>query len=219
MTRERATEVVLRPRVSIGSTSRRTTRQSGGEGLRGCPVTVVVWWWVGPRDPTVQNVIRPFRPRPVPLLMSAGRVDEPTGWYSGKCGTAGRRVHRIRLDRKRRIGERARGWGSPLRTASATLRGERPHREQAEKDHQGDPGTVTVKRDDSLALPDQGSASPDERDGKVVPCSPERHRRASSRAGHRVEGRQEEIRPWTDGRPGRRLILGAPGRSDGTEER
>jgi hypothetical protein len=182
-------------------------------------VTVVVWWWVGPRDPTVQNVIRPFRPRPVPLLMSAGRVDEPTGWYSSKCGTAGRRVHRVRLDRKRRIGERARGWRSPLRTAAATLRGERPHREQAEKDHQGDPGTVTVKRDDSLALPDQGSASPDERDGKVVP----------SRPSGTVEHLPEPVTVWKavrkksahglmDG-----LAVGSswehPGRSDGTEER
>ncbi len=42
-------------------------------------------------------------------------------------------------------------------TPAASLRGERPHREQAEKDHQGDRGTMAVERVHSLASPGKGT--------------------------------------------------------------
>jgi len=44
-----------------------------------------------------------------------------------------------------------------LLTPAASLRGERPHREQAEKDHQGDRGTMAVERVHSLASPGKGT--------------------------------------------------------------
>jgi hypothetical protein len=44
-----------------------------------------------------------------------------------------------------------------LLTPAASLRGEHPHREQAEKDHQGDRGTVAVERVYSLASPSKGT--------------------------------------------------------------
>jgi hypothetical protein len=40
-----------------------------------------------------------------------------------------------------------------MRTPAAALRGKRPHREQAEENYQGNPGTVTVKRAPSLMGP------------------------------------------------------------------
>ena len=42
-------------------------------------------------------------------------------------------------------------------TPAASLSRERPHREQAEKNHQGDPGTVTVERVHSLASLGRGT--------------------------------------------------------------
>jgi hypothetical protein len=42
-------------------------------------------------------------------------------------------------------------------TPAASLRGERPHREEAKKDHQGDRGTVAVERVHSLASPGKGT--------------------------------------------------------------
>ena len=49
------------------------------------------------------------------------------------------------------VGERVgRGRGPRPGPAAAALRGEHPQREQGEEDQQGDRGTVTVKRGDSL---------------------------------------------------------------------
>jgi hypothetical protein len=44
-----------------------------------------------------------------------------------------------------------------LLTPAASLRGERPYREKAKKDHQGDRGTVAVERVHSLASPGKGT--------------------------------------------------------------
>jgi hypothetical protein len=115
--------------------------------------TSVARRWVGARDTTVCDVLRPFRPRPVPLLVSARRVGQPTRSDPGECA-ARRDIAGIRdSTRKSRIGERPRGRRTPWLTPPAALRGKRPYGEQAEEDDEGNRGTVAVERGCSLASP------------------------------------------------------------------
>ena len=110
--------------------------------------------WVDARYTAVHHVFRPLRPRPISLLMSARGVDQPTRSDPGEGGLGGPFVGGIRCSTwKSGVGKRARGRGTPVRTPAAALRGERPHREQAEENYQGNPGTVTVKRAPSLMGP------------------------------------------------------------------
>ena len=158
-------------------------RQEHGHGdLRGCLATSVARRRVGARDTTVEHVLGPFRPRPVPLLMAARGVGQPTGSDPGESDLAGRSVDGIRyLTRKSWVGERPRGRRSPLMTPAASLRGERPYREEAEEDHEGNGGTVAVERADSLASPGEGPARP--RDARAFQRALEWiGRRTSSRA-------------------------------------
>ena len=110
-------------------------------------MTRVASRWVGARDTIVENVVRPFRPRPVPLLMAARGVGQPAGSDPGEGGSSVRSVDDVGCStRKSGVGQRARGWRAPLPTPVASLRRERSNREQAEKYQQGDRGTVAVKR-------------------------------------------------------------------------
>ncbi len=84
-------------------------------GLRGRLATNASRRRVAARDTTVCNVLRPFGPRPVPALMSARRVGQPTGSDPGECDPgewdpAGRCVAGTRcVIWKSGVGERADG--------------------------------------------------------------------------------------------------------------
>jgi len=101
------------PRVvgsGLGSRGSSRALVPGGRGLRGRLAAGVAWRWVGAGDTTVSHVLRPFRPRPVPLLMSAAGVGEPAGRDACECDLAGRPVDSIRsLAWRSGGGERAGG--------------------------------------------------------------------------------------------------------------
>lgn len=126
-------------------------------GLRGRVSTNVSLRWIDARHTTICDVLRPFGPRPVPLLMSAERVGQPTGSDPGECDLAGRPVDGFRSLRwNTRFDERPRGRRIHWTTPAAALGGERPHGEQGEEDQQGDRGAVAVKREPILVSPAQG---------------------------------------------------------------
>jgi hypothetical protein len=79
--------------------------------------------------------------------MSARGVDQPTRSDPGEWDLAGRCVSGTGCATWRIwAGKRARRGGTPVGTPAAPVRGQRPHREQAQENYQGNRGTVTVQR-------------------------------------------------------------------------
>jgi hypothetical protein len=108
---------------------------------------------VSARNAIVGDVLSPFGPRPVPLIVLGEGVGEPA-WSNAD---EGRTVHARRWGRwlssaPTRIGasERAPGDRGPLVAPSAALRGEGPYREQANEDQNGDPRAVPVVHNNSV---------------------------------------------------------------------
>ena len=60
-----------------------------GLGRGGRLATGAAGRWVGTWDAAIGNVLGPLGPRPVPLLMSARGVGQPTGRDAGKRDLAG----------------------------------------------------------------------------------------------------------------------------------
>jgi hypothetical protein len=101
---------------------------------------------VGAGDTAVDHMLGPFRPRPVPLLVSARRVDQPTGGDPGESDSVGRFVDRVGwLSRSCGAGECTRRGRGPWRPPPASPRREHPQREQCEEDEEEHPGAMTVE--------------------------------------------------------------------------
>jgi hypothetical protein len=187
------------------------------------------WRRIRARDPSIGHVLGPFGPRPVPLLMPARRVRQPTGGDAGELHRAGCIVDGV-SDPFRRCGvrERPRRGGHPRRATAPASRRQRPHREEGDEDNQEEPRAMTVEvRAISLwggsgrwvcgsmpwrrfrvhrRRPPSLTGASRCRDGR-------RARPGAGRAGHRTPGRR--CGAGEAGRPGRRGRSGlgaAPGR-------